>query len=73
DGSRALRMYDRARALAGTEGRELPEDSRLERARLMSTVRSRQDEALEEFRALRESTRSDRIGARNLAVWTQMR
>lgn len=51
----------------------LPEMARLERARLMSTVRSRQDEALEEFRAIRETTESERIGSRNLELWMQMR
>jgi soluble lytic murein transglycosylase len=71
DGSRALRGYDRARSLAGSD--DLPEATRLERARIMSTVRSRQDEALEEFRAIRETTENARVGARNLEVWAQMR
>lgn len=78
DGARALRAYDAAHRMANTEraraeGWTLSEVARLERARLMSTVRSRQDEALEEFRAIRESTESDRIGARNLELWMQMR
>ncbi|MDX1495671.1 MAG: transglycosylase SLT domain-containing protein, partial [Longimicrobiales bacterium] len=78
DGSRALRAYDEALALARSSGDvvgggALPESARLERARLMSTVRSRQDEALEEFRAIRETTESERIGARNLEVWMDMR
>jgi soluble lytic murein transglycosylase len=73
DGSRALRGYDRARILAAEEGVDLPESSRLERARLMSTVRARRDEALAEFRAIRESTEDERIGARNLQVWAAMR
>ena len=39
----------------------------------MATVQSRQAEALEEFRAIRDSTEDRRIGARNLSVWAQMR
>jgi soluble lytic murein transglycosylase len=73
DGARALRAYDRAAALAEADGLELNESARLERARLMGTVRTRQEEALTEFRALRETTRDERIGARNLAVWRGMR
>ncbi len=73
DGARTLRTYDRAGVLASSAGVELPEANRLERARLMATVRSRQAEALDEFRAIRESTQSDRIGARNLSVWSAMR
>jgi soluble lytic murein transglycosylase len=73
DGPRALRAYDRAWASARAAGMALPESARLERARLMSTVRPRQEEALEEFRALRDSTTDDRIGARNLDVWRGMR
>jgi soluble lytic murein transglycosylase len=72
-GGRALDGYDRAARLAREAGEELPEGARLERARLMATVRDRQDQALEEFRALRESTESERIGARTLEVWAQMR
>ena len=73
DGARALRSYDRARARAREAGEELDERSRLERARLMATVRARQDEALEEFRAIRGSTEDPRIGSRNLEIWAQMR
>ncbi|HET9949961.1 MAG TPA: hypothetical protein VFQ22_13650, partial [Longimicrobiales bacterium] len=73
DGARALRAYDQvARAAAGGAA-GLPEWARLERARLMSTVRERQDEALEEFRAIREATADPRIGARNLDAWRRMR
>jgi soluble lytic murein transglycosylase len=73
DGARALRGYDHARALAESAGEVFPESSRVERARLMSTVRERMSEALEEFRAIRETTGSERVGARNLEVWAQMR
>src|SRR5690606_34117267 len=73
DGARALRAYDRAAASAAAAGTALPESARLERARLMSTVQARQEEALEEFRAIRETTTDERIGARNLEVWRQMR
>jgi len=73
DGARALRSYDRAARMVETDGVELPEWARVERARIMSTVVARQDEALEEFRAVRETTASDRIGARNLEVWRGLR
>jgi soluble lytic murein transglycosylase len=51
----------------------LPESARLERARIVATVQQRQEEALEEFRAIRESTTDERIGARNLDVWRALR
>jgi soluble lytic murein transglycosylase len=73
DGARALRAYDRAAALAQAGGPELPESARLERARLMATVATRQEQALEEFRVLRDSTTNDRIGARTLEVWRGLR
>ena len=73
DGGRALRGYDRARILSEEAGVDFPEAVRLERARLMGTVRGRQDDALEEFRAIRETTESARIGSRNLEVWAQLR
>jgi soluble lytic murein transglycosylase len=73
DGARALRAYDRAAAAALAAGESLPEAARLERARLMATVQPRQEEALEEFRAIHDSTTDERIGARNLEVWRGMR
>ncbi len=73
DGARALRAYDRVAALARAEGARLSESARLERARLMATVQSRQEEALEEFRVLRDSTSDARIGARTLEVWRGLR
>jgi soluble lytic murein transglycosylase len=73
DGARALRSYDRAVELASVEGATFPEWARVERARIMSTVQGRQEEALEEFRAVRESTTDERIGARNLQVWRGLR
>jgi soluble lytic murein transglycosylase len=73
DGARALRAYDRAAAAARATGGALPEAARLERARLMATVQPRQEEALKEFRALRDSTTDERIGARTLEVWRGMR
>lgn len=73
DGARALRAYDRALALADGEDPTLPIANRVERARLMSTVAARQNEALEEFRAVRETVDDARIGARNLELWAQMR
>ena len=73
DGRRALTGYDRARLLAEAEGQIFPEVIRLERARLMSTVAGRQNEALTEFREIRETTENERVGARNLDVWAGMR
>ena len=73
DGARALRAYDRAAAMTTADGPTMPEWARLERARLMGTVQARQEEALEELRALRETTADERIGARNLEVWRQLR
>jgi soluble lytic murein transglycosylase len=73
DGARALLAYDRAVRSAASQGGQVSESARLERARLMGTVRTRQEEALEEFRAIRESTQDPRIGARNLDVWRALR
>jgi len=73
DGARALRAYDRAAAMARADGAPLTEAARLERARVMATAPAREEEALEEFRALRDSTTNDRIGARTLDVWRGMR
>ncbi len=73
DGARALRAYDRAAALPRAGGLALPESARLDRARLMATVTPRQEQALEEFRALRDSTTDDRIAARTLEVWRGVR
>lgn len=73
DGARALRAYDRVAAAARAAGEALPESVRLDRARLIATVQPRQEEALAEFRALRDSSTDERIGARNLEVWRGMR
>jgi soluble lytic murein transglycosylase len=73
DGRRALRGYDRVMVLSDEEGVEAPLSMRVERARLMGTVRSRQEAAIEEFRAIREEIEDVTIGARNLEVWTQLR
>jgi soluble lytic murein transglycosylase len=73
DGARALRSYDRANWQAQGAGTPLAESARLERARIMATVPARQEEALEELRAIRETTTDPRIGARNLDVWRQLR
>ena len=73
DGRRALLGYDRAESLATVDGETFPAASRLERARLMSTVSGRQSEALAEFREIRETTEDARLGARNLELWAQMR
>lgn len=73
DGRRALRAYDRAQRLSSELGEPMRASARLERARLMATVRDRQDEALEEFRALRASLDDPRLAARNLEIWARMR
>lgn len=73
DGRRALLAYDDVESAARAGGEPMIESDRLARARLMATVAARQAEALEEFRAIRETTEDARIGARNLEAWTQMR
>lgn len=73
DGGPALSAYDRAWALSERAGTSLPDGVRLARARLMATVRSRRDEAVEEFRAIRASAPDERIGARNLEIWAALR
>lgn len=73
DGSRALRAYDRAARLADGGAAGLPGWARLSRARLAATVRDRQDEAIEEFRAIHASTEDAELGARNLEIWMALR
>lgn len=73
DGGRALLAYDRAATLTEELGRTLAGPSRLARARLMGTVVRRQDEALEEHRAIRAETEDRALAARNLEVWAQLR
>ena len=69
----ALRAYDRAERMAHAAGISLADSARLSRARLMSTVASRQEEALGEFRSLRASNRDPRIGALSLELWARLR
>ena len=75
DGRRALTGYDRVVALSANtiEGVSVPLPMRVERARLMGTVQTRQEEAIQEFRAIRDVTTDDRIGGRNLELWAQLR
>ncbi len=73
DGRRALRGYDRVITMSREEGVEPPLPMRVERARLMGTVRRRQGAAIEEFRAIREVADDASIGARNLELWAQLR
>ena len=73
DGRRALRGYDRVMVMSREEGVEPPLPMRVERARLMGTVRGRQEAAIEEFRAIREAADDVSIGARNLELWAQLR
>jgi soluble lytic murein transglycosylase len=73
DGRRALNGYDRVVTMSADGDMAVPLSMRVERARLMGTVRARQEAALEEFRAIREETDDDRIGGRNLELWAQLR
>ncbi len=75
DGRRALMGYDRVVALSADTigGMSVPLPMRVERARLMGTVQTRQEEAIQEFRAIRDVTADDRIGGRNLELWAQLR
>lgn len=73
DGARALVAWDQVHAASEAGRIAMTEADRLARARLMATLAPRQAEALEEFRAIRETTEDPRIGARNLEAWTQMR
>ena len=75
DGRRALTGYDRVVALSANtiDGLSVPLPMRVERARLMGTVQTRQEEAIQEFRAIRDVTTDDRIGGRNLELWAQLR
>lgn len=73
DGGGALRAYDRAWRMSRAGEGGLSGWQRLSRARLLATVPSRRDEALEEFRALREETDDPSLGARNLEIWMGMR
>jgi soluble lytic murein transglycosylase len=73
DGAGALRAYERAWHLADDGRRDLTGWQRLSRARLLSTVPSRRDEALAEFRALHEEVDDPTLGARNLEIWATMR
>ncbi len=72
DGPDALRAYDRVVALSARDGMEVGESARLARARLMATVRDRQDEAVKELRALSVS-KSESIGASALDTWAALR
>ncbi len=73
DGRRALRGYDRVVALSTAEGVEAPIWMRIERARLMGTVRNRQQAAIEEFRAIREARPEPNLAARSLDLWARLR
>ena len=75
DGRRALMGYDRVVVLSEnlTDGMSVPLPMRVERARLMGTVQTRQEEAIQEFRAIRDVATDDHIGGRNLELWAQLR
>lgn len=73
DGRRALQGYDRVMAMSREEGVEPPLSMRVERARLMGTVRVRQEAAIEEFRVIRVEVDEASVGARNLELWAQLR
>lgn len=69
----ALRAYDRALRLATAAGAPLTLETRLARARLMALQTVRHQEALDEFRAIREAVRDPALGARNLELWAGLR
>ena len=72
DGARALRAYDIHSDESARAGREAAASDRVEHARLMSTVPSRQEEAVRVWRSL--STHPDpEIGARTLTLWAALR
>jgi soluble lytic murein transglycosylase len=73
DAGRALRGYDRVMVMSRQEDLQAPLPMRVERARLMGTVRVRQEAAIEEFRAIREEVDDVSVGARNLELWAQLR
>jgi soluble lytic murein transglycosylase len=72
DGRRALDAYDRYMEAVAAEGGEPDPSARVERARIAVTVPSRQEEAIEEFRALDEHP-DPAIGVRTLTVWAGVR
>lgn len=51
----------------------VPLEVRLARARILSLTSGRQDEALEEFRALADAITDRTLGVRNLALWSDLR
>ena len=69
----ALMGYDRVVAMCARDGVDIPLPMRIERARLMGTVRSRRGAAIEEFRTIRKVTEDPVLGARNLELWAQLR
>ena len=73
DSGPALRAYDRAARLAAAAGSSLSGGVRVSRARLIATVPSRRQEALDEFRSIRESGPDPLVGARNLELWARLR
>lgn len=72
DGRRALAAYDRYMVAVVAEGVEPDPAARVERARIAVTVPSRQEEAIEEFRALDQHP-DPAIGVRALTVWAGVR
>lgn len=72
DGRRALAAYDLHVSSAAARGDEPSASARVARARLASTVPSRVEEAVEEFRALDEHP-DPAIGARVLDIWAGLR
>jgi len=68
----ALKAYDRAVSLAARDSVDVAESVRLARARLMATVQSRREAAVQEFRAL-STSKSQRIGAATLEAWASLR
>ncbi len=72
DGARALKAYDRYVARSEAAGEEPAPAARVERARIMATVRDRQEEAIGEYRELSTSPDPD-VGSRALVLWAGLR
>lgn len=72
DGGRALAAYDAYVELSRAAGTTPDPAARVERARLMTTVPTRQEAGVEEWRELARHPDPD-VGVRTLRIWRQLR
>lgn len=72
EGSAALDAYDRHVAAAHAAGVEADPRARVERARLMTTVPSRREAGIEEWRELAQHADPE-VGVRTLTLWRALR